>query len=518
MNIDLNPKVNFTPVTHNFNDYTIISHVIRPIALLVTGFVIAIFAGIAFALVQSIVWGTTSVRRTLSFRVNEGELKRQPLGYLMELSDAIVESNRRLDVQVNFLNNKMSPVPSRGVGLQRHFFTVLFEGLKILWSTTKDSGFHLYKTGTTEFLIPQSEPMAPGGETSSIYYKIGAVMTYVFFNAENFLIGQVFQPSIFSAILSLTDEEIDLPYAQLTDAVKLKMLQELITAQINAGDSLRHLLATLPFLQKKGKATDGEIANLTYLYGSAFSIVDEDDITKHKFLLVDNRAKKTGQESSYAPPDYMLDISEIRKNMDEFHQICLNRLLNTVVDSLGTLRLTLYPIHTMAKAMKTLSGRRWSEIRFPSDPSTPSTSSSTSHSIAAISHRLNCKIQGELNREVLISKVVVHSESPIIICQWEWMKEWIRDENTSINQIQGLLIFWTGSPSIDWEKTKKLNISERVAVGPDLASAACFQYLYLPSLYYDLGNPQMPEDTNRTKEGFFKILNQVSKDRSWTNT
>jgi hypothetical protein len=435
-------------------------------------------------------------------------LEVKPCEYIQSLAGAIRSVGLDMNFEASFRNadGSLGEAYDAG-GPTRQFFNLLFQSLKNQFSSeeTKFADFypHTKKSGT--LLVPQGKPT--NNPKTSIFYDIGTVMAYVYFSYRSPLIGPVFHESIFAAILCLDDREIDTPFAQLSDATKFKICKALINTQQASGEHLNAYLEPLALLEKGEQATDAEINSeqILHFYASA-AFEATGDGPRDRFIL------PGGDEVTLEGVQFNMDA--IRNDKRGFLHNYFNYLLQQKTDSLGTIELILFPIHTIAKGLKEASKERWANIRSLSVPSTDVASSETVDPQIETVKRLQRKIQGVLDREVLVSKIISRSTIPVVNQQSDWIKAWILDPATSDALIEGLLTFWTGSSYIDWEKVAGISISaDNEGLLP---TASTCSYVLKVSNCKSQRNTrgELGPLHNHTKEGYDQVLNKIAGEYS----
>jgi hypothetical protein len=298
-------------------------------------------------------------------------------------------------------------------------------------------------------------------------------------------------------------------------------------AQIESGEDFKYLLPVLKLLD--GEGTDEEIKNVEqFYYNSCLCYAKEDE---DEFLTADRSG---------------LDLEVIKNNKEGFLKSCFDYLLQQPTDSLGTIGLTLYPIHTMAKGMKEAAkdanGRSlWSRIRPPVgslmdeiDPENgiPDITAATRRAV----ERLHQGIQGSLDRQLMISKITYAEDCNDIIRQkGKFLEDWILRPETTDDQIEALLIVWSGSSTVDSDLSKKLTIEPQKIVyfaGTDTIkygfeacprSESCLKILkfapvWIEESFNDDGTPTLtPYD--QTREGFYRMMEIMASGKQeykWT--
>jgi hypothetical protein len=508
-------NIRFTPFQSVLNYYQAYQVVLKPMILIVAGAALAAVAA-AFLLrcTRSRPRRVSTTPQPIISRVIEGtyhisplrsHLESKPSKHLTDLAKAIESRGLRMPIHVRFQNrNENGQLVFEEAldlgGPSRQYLTDIFRLLKAQYvkreSQTQDFTLHQSRNGT--LLIPQGHPTAD--PCSSIFHAIGIVMMYVYFHHESYLIGSLFHEAFFAAILSLNDFEIDTPFAKLSDEAKFKMCKTLIKMQHAFSGDLAGYQPILALLDKGVSFTEKDL-NDNELKNFYAGIALEDD--SREFL---------GEEGDVCNlSDVRFNIDKILKNKKAFLSSCLRYLLQQKNSSLGTIELTLYPIHTMARAMKQISQSDWGEIR------NLATIHPSSRLVAEIpqfegAQILQQKIQGVLDRTKIVNNIrMEYEESAAVIQQAEWLKSWILKASDS--DLEGLVIFWTGSSAIDWEKVESLYVQGR----PDVMlprSLTCFYRLYVCVEFS--GNHQA-EDLNNTEEAFHKMLDKICKPEYWGN-
>jgi hypothetical protein len=506
-------NIRFTPFQSVFNYCKAYQFVLKPIILIVAGAALAAVAAAfllrfsrsrprRFSPTPPQIYSRT-IEGTYQVSPVRSELKSNPSGYLTDLAKAIESRGIQMPIHVRFQNRNedghlVFEEASDLGGPSRQYFYELFRSLKELYveKKTPSQEFALHQSKNETLLIPQGNPIAD--PRSSTFHAIGLIMMYVYFHEESFLIGSLFHEAFFSAILSLSDREIDTPFAELSDAAKFKMCKTLIQTQQALGEDFDSYQPILALLEKGEGFTEKDLNDIGLKNFYAGAALEEDS---REFLGLE------GDECSLC--DVRLNTEKILKNKKAFLSSCLRYVLQQKTGSLGTIELTLFPIHTMARAMKQASQSRWSEIRNLAR-SNQSSGLPTAISQLEGAKRLQRKIQGVLDPAEMVRKIrVPDGESQAVVQQAEWLKLWIL--KATDNEIEGLVIFWTGSSAIDWEKMGTLDIQGRGDVMLP-RSSTCFSRLYVRE---EFSEHDHAEHRNNTEEAFHKMLDTISKPECW---
>jgi hypothetical protein len=525
-------NVGLASLQSNLINYSARQHVFKPIILLVAGIALAIFCG---ALIGSVLSRSSRNRRsnhayhptypsrqntyrtphlnpsplqahdhgvmypTQNIFASHDELISKPYSYIKNLAQSIRSTGPSVNFRVGFKNPDGTSPASDAGGPTRQFFNLLFHSLKKQFTSegAKPEDFHPHINKTGTFLVPQGKPT--NNHQSSIFYDIGTVMMYVYFNNRSPLIGPVFHTAFFAAILSLDDKEIHTPYDRLTDATKFKICKALINAQQASGENFDDYLDVLTFLDKGDEFTEDDLNNVNVKNFYAIRVLDEES---RDFLGAE------GDEFDLNAVKF--DWKAIEKDKKGFFSKYLSYLLQQKTDSLGTVGLILFPVHTMAQAMKAVSKDSWTAIRSLTSSSTTETSSPEIEA----AKRLQRKIQGVLDREVLVSKITMYATAGIVKTQADWIKAWILDPATTDTLIEGLLTFWTGSSYIDWDKVESISISADDG-GLLPRASTCSRMLYVSNTHSkenDRGELGLLH--NHTAEGYYQVLNKIASEYS----
>jgi hypothetical protein len=436
-----------------------------------------------------------------------------PYDIFFNLEQEITRRGVGMNITVHFIGERGSD----SGGLRRQYFSELFESLKTNCSVRQglhgpeSSPFTYYvaKNGL-HLLVPQEK--AYEDQNLSLFYLIGCAMGYVYFNNE-ILTGTVFHEAFFNAILCLSDEEIELPYEHLPCAAKIRICKTLMQTMTDLNeDNFGSYIPLLTFLEKGDQFTEEDLTDRLKAYYSC-KLFDEEERTngpRDRFL-------KETIRNEFEP---RVNIKAIMADKRGFYEACLNLLKHIFEPEkpfgcLGTPELAFFPIHSMAKGMKsvadkanvtvggrTVKGTRWPEIRglAPSQVTGASTAS-----IEVSGQALRSKIQGVLDRQVMCDSIVFPNDedNEVVKNQVKWIKSWIMKETTTLIQIEQLLKFWTGSNAMT--KTTRLVVNgvyEKTYPDP----ATCFNQLNVAQTVF--GDEHSPF-RNDTESNFHLILDDI---------
>ena len=287
-------------------------------------------------------------------------------------------------------------------GPSREYLDTLFHALSKspLFQTSEDNSLALPQL--TEDITPEDQAFFEelGQVLMAIHQIPNVEYSFNFIDAingisnTNYYIGHHFDNGLFTGVLVLTGEEIDIPYAELSLETKLKLAQALLHEDEHAATykNMIHWIKAFGSLQQRA--------------------LDE----------VDRTLRGLGH----------IPTPETR----------LQFLQTAFLDS-SKGNLFLAPVHAIAKGMKTLSlppneerdaSHYWDEVV-------------TQESYLDFSE----KVQGSLNRQMIASRFVLEDTLDVfqrihIEERVTWMKEWIEQEATE-TELKQLLKFQTGSSS-----------------------------------------------------------------------
>lgn len=424
------------------------------------------------------------------------DLESMPMEYITSLAKAVRSMGINMSTRVNFRKDDgLRGEACDAGGPRRQYFSLIFQCLKAFVEEKKgvmEDLFCLHRTKMNTFLIPQGN--SPSGDvSSSFFYDIGTVLAYIYCHSEDYVIGPVFHESIFAAMLSLNVKEIELPYANLSDATKLKLCKVLINTQQHSGENFDDYTGILQFLEKGAQFTESDLRDEKVKNFYAMAAFNEDS---REFL------GKEGDEFDFNAVRF--DWKKIKDNKSQFFSKFLSYFLKQKVDSLGTIELTLFSVHTMAKAMKAAAGTSWGEISLISGHFSASSPGSASQ--MEVAREFQRKVQGVLDRKRFVSSIKEYSGLPVVTQQVAWLKAWIMDSTTTDAQVAGLLQFWTGASNLNPKTTVELSVSGLSNILLP-KSSSCSRSLYVATSYSTQKNAEFH---NRDQEGFYRMLNAVS--------
>lgn len=417
---------------------------------------------------------------TIFIDILERDIKESPTHHLAQLSSIIdrCATKKKLPVLLvsHLKSNLKSGVGTDANGISRNYLDDLFaniiakEVIPLNQSKTV-LAFPLTETPFTDNTISHLS-----ADEKEKYYQLGQVLMYCYLSGkkQNYCIGQRFDESIFRAAFSLTDEEIDTPFAALSIATYRKLCEELVDAEILKNPqnfSLIRIKCAFPVLEWEEKdplPSDSTLIN-------AYNVLGEAGFPEFDFFTTDDAAM-------------LPDIKKIKNpiHSSQFMTLAKQAVLTLDFNTMPPLAQRLAPIHELAKGMKFLwegKAKHWGEI---------------DHT------EFNNKVQGSLNRKTIVNMFELKQPNNEVIKKVGWLKEWILDKEkgASPEELQSLLKFMTGSSSL--VPGIKL-IIETQTTSPAPISETCFYTIKIANI--PTGHSEGYND--HTKEAFIQCLKEV---------
>ncbi|HEX4839943.1 MAG TPA: hypothetical protein VFU89_05840 [Rhabdochlamydiaceae bacterium] len=323
-------------------------------------------------------------------------------------------------------------------------------------------------TGQPQALIPSAVNNAPA--LVQIFKDLGRLMMYCYNSYEEAqtpegkifigrLIGRNFDDALFSAILSLSAEDIDAP-KELSFEAKVKIYSALVESRIDTGENVHWLKQTL---QKIGTASN--------------RLNSEEEIRQFMDSL--------GMTVEELPRAFTLwnkvHVRAIKQDPEKFIEKVLNC---TLKKSTGIEPGQMFgPVLMIAKGMKEFCrpGR--------SDDSTQQQNHRWDKTIRHINYKaFSAKVQGSLLtpafRQSIVENIIIDKEcNPKIVLDVTALKEWILNPNTPDEKIRLFLKFATGATTL--LPGQKLTILARDSKGIVPCASTCAYTLTFAKEYPD---------------------------------
>ncbi|HSX10940.1 MAG TPA: hypothetical protein VLF94_04405 [Chlamydiales bacterium] len=378
---------------------------------------------------------------TVEIQIIRRGINEIPQFHLEKLSE-ILKQHPNTDLRVSFLKN--DGTRDEGVdagGLSRDCLDDLFEHV------TKADGLLRFERHPESNLLlpaPQGNNGALTFEENQMYRQMGQVMMYCYQNQRNLLIGRRFDNSIYRAAFSLTPPEIDREFAALPLAAKMKMCEEMARENNEPPGSLR-----LIQIARKGNGL------------SAADLMEVED-----FLNMNGDL----------PPDF--DHAHFNPDNPQQKAIVLKALTDQILERFKSLP----AIHALAKGMKEIRAR-----------------------IDNIGFReFSRKIQGSLDRNVIINAIRVQGFNRGVQRKVDWLKEWIRDEATD-DELQKFIKFVGGTSCLPVGRA--IQVAEQDVNNPLPVPRAhsCFFQIDISPVDAAYG-----PHNDHTKENFIRSLKELA--------
>lgn len=321
-------------------------------------------------------------------------------------------------------------------GLSRDYLDDLLEGLvqskMLVFKTLEGSSLALPEA------MMKDDPLQPLPKLSEkeqqLYRSLGILMMFCYQSVlkndlKHYLLGRRFDEGLFKAALSLTAEEINTPFEQLSLQAKLKMCQALLDAHVDAGRDFGYLKKRLDWV-------------------SHFDQLKEDALFE---------AALSVHGSEFLPPDYTInnqdevpDMDKIKQNREEFKKFLIASLFSQK-GSHGQFGPQLASIHAIAQGMKSIC-----------HPATFPKIDDNDHWDAAIRQigytDFSNNVQGLLDRKDVAARIkplFQYCDAKTEIGKKvKWLQDWIKDETKGATEeeLKKLLKFLTGTSSIPKDK------------------------------------------------------------------
>lgn len=418
----------------------------------------------------------------ISIEVRRQDIKANPQRHLREFVEEIEEhilTNTHGGLRVRFIGE-------RGIdasGLTKDFLDDLLTGATELGMTDEDNaGLAFKRVPESGLVVPQSR----NGDYDLIYQQIGKVMQFCYPSLQ---IGSHFDISLFRVIANLNANEINQPYASLSNERKLE-LYNIITFFQQDNDHagmLNYLsLEANALSEEQLKSILAKLGQATQLPLDFYMIplIDEmnhqENIQKMKnalrqvnqedlLLQVEDWGEQQLREASRkilenveAIPEEIEDLFEELDFIDEERcQESIQRVFEEIQNNLqnkarlkeslriwlsGIYDLQVRGMHAIAQGMKSVCVKGRASTREDQDQQwntafycpNPNDFNST----------LSDTLQGKFDREFIATHIVYTGNNQAIQQKIEWLQEWVRDQNNSDLKVRKLCKFITGSTAL----------------------------------------------------------------------
>jgi hypothetical protein len=341
-------------------------------------------------------------------------LKEIPHFHMEKLAEAIMENPGRQNfasrISVVFLKNNLTRDEGYDAGgLSREFVDDLFK-----YITGDKSPLRFSKNPNTGLLMPVAQLNSHGVlnfNEQKTYRHMGQVMMYCYLNQNNMLIGKRFDNHLFRAAFSLTPAEVDMEYALLADAVKLKMCLVLARANDEPAASIRYIE-----LAAKG------------------NLITHDELREVVQYLDLSGDLPQGINANLFDP------------ANAQQRVLVQHALVNSIFSKERVGESLAAIHAIARGMK--------QALAAIQPRTPYQGINPAE--------FERKVQGSLDRAVIAERIIPGPLVNRVVRQKiDWLKEWIRDETTTEEELHKFVKFVSGSSSL--APDQRIDVAEQSA-------------------------------------------------------
>jgi hypothetical protein len=421
-------------------------------------------------------------------------LNEVPEFHLSQLADNISNDPRK-GLRVVFIKDDLSL--DAGVdagGLSRDYLDDVAEGI----AQSKVVKFHTNFKSKLGMPVTQQESTKEQSipsltqEESAVFGNLGKLMMYCYLSAPSaghwdysLTLGHHYDETLFQAVLTLTEAEIDTPFEVLPLSTKLKLGKGILQRMTEEGMDMSDFIKMIDNFAK-------------------FDEIKSDDAKLKSFAQTLCYAELLPAPYSKEGPSIIdvPDMTYIKDHLGDFEKLVGNAIFGLSVGAqdadgkFATLGSHLAPIHAIAKGMKSLN---------PGDR--PLFDNKVDFK------QFNSKIQGEIKRDFDVQYLSVSVSAALSLgvlqstAQAEidkkvgWMKKWLKDSATTDEEVRQFFKWATGSSS--------LPVGKQIKVGPQLtnlspcpASHSCaFQIDISPKGMGVIGGPN-----DRNEEDFIKCL------------
>jgi hypothetical protein len=323
-------------------------------------------------------------------------------------------------------------------------------------------------------------------DEQQLYRCLGILMIYCYQSmsesvSKHYLLGRRFDEGLFKAALSLTAEEIDIPFEELTLQVKLKMCQALLDVRLEEGMDLDFLKKRVDWISHYDRLDDHALSE------AALSVHYSEFLPQHFTI-----------NGEFDNPD----MDKIKQNREEFKELLISSLFIQKADH-GQFGLQLAPIHAIAQGMKSICN----PTAYPEIDDNHHWDSA----IRQISYQdFSNTVQGLFDRKEIANQIKLGflwgNPKVEIEKKLRWLQDWIKDEKKGAteDELKKLLKYLTGSTSLP--KDKVISVSEQCEPFYPIPKAdTCFLKMKLAPVPSSYGS-----NNDHTKKNFIKSLKELA--------
>lgn len=336
-------------------------------------------------------------------------IKHKPEEQLAQILD-LMRDACDTSFHVTFYNQRLEQEKGRdGGGLTSDYVSILSEEL------LKKNPANFSPVGETSLILPKTQakmsvdgkPPQMSDQEKKLFENLGKLMGYCHMS-KRASIGKQFHNALFHATFSLSKEEVNTPFEQLTLATQIKICKALFLGLKNEGYDNKFLEEALALHERFENPNEGDFEKIATTLAFAGLLPD-----------------KWIAEDGVSP-----DLSKIEKNEDN-KKLLKQKLTTFILTQPGGERqfgLQLAPIHAIAKGIRALVP---GHVHLDPD-------------------MFSIKVQGILDRESVANYFqvgIIANTDQEITKKVGWLKEWIRNEATE-DELKRLLIYCTGNSSV----------------------------------------------------------------------
>lgn len=413
------------------------------------------------------------------------EMLRERVKYEMDPGSKKISISMDWLMTLKFHSENFDQENGIGVGLRRQYIEDIFKNL--MHSKT----LNFFKNPKTGIGLPTSNQQVLLPHERNLYDTLGYLMGYLY-QQNSMKSGIYFDRSLFSAILAFNPQEIDQPYSELSQDVRVRIATAMIKSRVADGyqDALKSCIECAELIKKQIEMNQ---------------VGEDADAELRKALDQGNIALFESLPEKFADGE-VCHFDEIKANKEEF----LNALYSTVFchkdSDYGKIDSQLESIQVLARGMLSAfneQGIEWKNLQNQG------------------STELSEKIQGVRDRQKIVDKIIFTNvpnnkeQADYLKTKTQWLKEWILDENTTDKQISDFLKFVTGLTSLSNEDIRITSVAGK---SPIPYSHTCSLQLDLcpyPNTLLDSKGEVFRDSEGNTycddnKEGFIQILTQYA--------
>lgn len=460
----------------------------------------------------------------IKIKVSEQDIKDRPEYHLKQLTDLIETHATEIDhvnLRVKFLGNDGTrQIGQDAGGLSRNYISVLFTSVIanscVLFGRSATNGLAFPTINVDSRLSPEEQARRKEAQMD-VCRRLGMLCGFFM---ENFAIGGNFDSSFFSALQAFSTEWInassidELPLAEKISIIEKFLFNDRAENQsVEAEPQVQDQEKIVNFL-KTDAATFSQVQlqtifNLAYGLEIEFSR-EEPSASRQHFIA------EFGDDA-----EVLLGLTEEQYQRiigDEDNRAFIKEILTEMFLEVYSPRLQAF--HAFAQGMKAMLIKGQVRRENPEPDAQILYGDMAWHELCSRYDYLAFaeKLQGSIDPNKIASSILCSSDAnQFMRTQAEWLRKWIRNPLTPLQDIKDFLKFATGGTSLPDGKSVAIKRQSERRIGRDASGREVYGYLPAPeahTCFYQIElspEPTGPRDgaNNRSEENFINCVKAV---------